>query len=832
MEATSITISTASSNSSSASNNLLSPSTRPNIPRVSSPLSRTQNSTPSSTATPIPPLVRGPSLYQSKGVKREWKVHELTPQLEVRRVVRLRIVDRVLYAVEDWDDEEHDEERNGKAVKLGDIDILVWMDVGQILSSSVASKDESDGEDSVTGIKVNNTSMPNPHERIFQLATPRGLILYQSLTLAQKAQIHQALTPAIPDLSPIPSSRDSTPPALPVEFPTPQALLDHYRAIYTNHIATLAELRAQLSTLPPSVPPAPTNLLADLHNLYAQNDTLLHRLHVLEDSSTLTARTVEEMQMRMEEKQRVLNQKGGELEGLMQRVEERGRTGGALRIPKEVTTMVKTRTLNPKPLFDEDLLREAFAEHKVKPSNAAKLWRYLIQQPDKAPSYHDIPDFSKVAKKVLDDEFVLTTSKVVSRTDAKDGSTTKLLIELQDGQRIESVIMRYGEVELSTFPEEELKKKKKVKVTEDGTEEEIIEFASNKRATLCVSSQVGCAMGCTFCATGTMGLLSNLTAGEIVEQLYHASKIESIRNIVFMGMGEPLDNYPAVLSAVRAMVDTARFGLSPSRISISTVGVVPRIHSLIKDAPNVGLALSLHAPTQPLRQQIVPTAKAWHVDRILSACDAFIANQNKNVKSANQRRHILVEYVLIKDVNDSEQTAHDLGQLLQSRDVLLNVIPYNPTAVPHDYKTPDREAARKFVDIVREYGVRTLLRQTMGADAASACGQLVIDNGGPKKNGSCGTGSSTTSNAENGVADLEDLMGSTEAKPKSSTLRKRKSERLQKTVPPVRPAIPKGGALALVQESRRPGRFVEYAVYSLLVVVLVRLAMRVSALLM
>ncbi|KAI8818722.1 uncharacterized protein EV422DRAFT_536625 [Fimicolochytrium jonesii] len=420
--------------------------------------------------------------------------------------------------------------------------------------------------------------------------------------------------------------------------------------------------------------------------------------------------------------------------------------------------MVKQRTLSPKSLFDEDSVLEAFAAHNIKPLAAKKLWRYLIQQPDRIGSYHDIPEFPKAAAKLLDEEFVLTTSKVVSRTDAKDGSTTKLLIELQDGQRIESVIMRYGEVELDSFPAEEAKRKRlKTKdggsaISGEGDVIESLEFSSNKRATLCVSSQVGCAMGCTFCATGTMGLLSNLTAGEIVEQLYHANKVEKIRNIVFMGMGEPLDNYNAVLSSIKAMVDTARFGLSPSRISVSTVGVVPRIRSLMTDAPNVGLALSLHAPTQHLRQQIVPTSKAWHVDRILAACDAFIANQNKSAKSSNRRRHILVEYVLIADVNDSQSTAHELGQLLKDREVLLNIIPYNVTSVPHDYKTPDRETSRRFAETVRGYGVHTLLRQTMGADSASACGQLVIDNGGQK-----GAKKGAEADAAS-VLDLEDLM--------------------------------------------------------------------------
>ncbi|RKO85192.1 hypothetical protein BDK51DRAFT_23999, partial [Blyttiomyces helicus] len=379
--------------------------------------------------------------------------------------------------------------------------------------------------------------------------------------------------------------------------------------------------------------------------------------------------------------------------------------------------MVKQRVLNPKPLFDEPLLLSAFEAQNINPKHARRIWRLFLQQ--SVSSLDDVPELPKAARALLDAEFTTLSSRIVSRSDASDGSTTKLLIELQDGQRIESVIMRYGDAEFRNYPEEERKRR--------GETGEAV-FKSRKRATLCVSSQVGCAMGCTFCATGTMGLLDNLTAGEIIEQLIHANTVEKIRNIVFMGMGEPLDNYDAVLAAINAMVDTGRFGLSPSRISVSTVGVIPRIHALARDAPDVGLALSLHAPTQPLRIQIVPTAKAWPIDRILAATDAFISHQNKSISSNNRRKHVLVEYVLIAEINDGDEVAHQLGQLLKGRDVLLNVIPYNPTAVPHDYRPPSHAATRSFVDIVKTYGVHTLQRQELGQDIASACGQLVIEN--------------------------------------------------------------------------------------------------------
>lgn len=398
-----------------------------------------------------------------------------------------------------------------------------------------------------------------------------------------------------------------------------------------------------------------------------------------------------------------------------------------------------SRTLSPLPLFDPESLLGAFAEASIKPAHARRLWRLILQQ---GYSIDDVPELPKEARSIIDSRFTLSTSEVLSRTDARDGSTTKLLIRLQDGQKIETVIMRYGQVELESYPEEE--KARRLAASADG--DNVTKFKSKGRATVCVSSQVGCSMGCTFCATGTMGLRSHLTAGEILEQLIHANKIERIRNVVFMGMGEPLDNYSQVLQSIGAMTDTARFGLSASRISISTVGVVPRMLSLIKDAPLVGLALSLHAPSQSLRTQIVPSSKAWHIDRIMEAMDDFIDNQNASIPSHNRKRHVLVEYVLIANVNDSEETAKELGLLLQNRSVLLNVIPYNPTAVPFDYKAPSQEKTRAFVNTVKEFGVRTLQRQELGQDIASACGQLVVEDAeGP---------SSTT----NGIEDLEDLM--------------------------------------------------------------------------
>ncbi|KAJ3009376.1 UNVERIFIED_CONTAM: sorting nexin [Siphonaria sp. JEL0065] len=392
-------------------------------------------------------------------------------------------------------------------------------------------------------------------------------------------------------------------------------------------------------------------------------------------------------------------------------------------------TVTRKRVLHPHSVFDEPQLRALFAEHSVNPHHINSIYRHIIQ--NNAESFDAIPELPIRILPLLKANFVFSTSTIASRKDASDNSTTKLVVELQDGQQVETVIMRYGEVELNSFPKDERERRIKE------LEKEGKQFKSNKRATVCISSQVGCAMGCTFCATGTMGLLSNLTTGEIIEQLVHANKIEKIRNVVFMGMGEPLDNYDAVLGAIQAMINTARFCLSPSRITVSTVGVAPRITSLMKDVPQIGLALSLHAPTQELRSEIVPSSKSFSLTKILQSVFAFIENQNKLTNS--NVRHILVEYVLIQDINSSSEVAHQLGQLFADRvakkDILVNIIPYNPTDVIANYQRPTPETLKNFVEIVRSYGVYTLIRQELGQDIASACGQLVVK--GPKKVGEC-----------------------------------------------------------------------------------------------
>lgn len=245
-----------------------------------------------------------------------------------------------------------------------------------------------------------------------------------------------------------------------------------------------------------------------------------------------------------------------------------------------------------------------------------------------------------------DNGFVTISSTVDQARTSADGSTTKLAVRLHDGYLVESVLMRYNSKDRG-------------------------------RASLCVSSQVGCAMGCTFCATGTMGIRGDLTTGEILEQIVHAGRVlaqeyldrlkenhvnakhDLVRNVVFMGMGEPLNNYDNVVEACRGLIDRKRWNLSHGRVTVSTVGVTPKIHDLTRDLPEVSLALSLHAPNQEMRTKIVPAAKAYKIEGLIEALDRHMMvymaqdydgarfTKAQRIKESTRRR-AMIEYVMRK----------------------------------------------------------------------------------------------------------------------------------------------------------------------------------------
>jgi 23S rRNA (adenine2503-C2)-methyltransferase len=242
------------------------------------------------------------------------------------------------------------------------------------------------------------------------------------------------------------------------------------------------------------------------------------------------------------------------------------------------------------------------------------------------------------------------------------------------------------------------------------------------RGTLCISSQVGCALDCSFCATGAQGFNRNLTVAEIVGQVWHANQTLprrsngefAVTNVVFMGMGEPLANYRNLLPAIELLLSDLAYGLSRRRVTVSTSGIVPHIERL-GDERNVALAVSLHAPNDALRDTLVPINRIHPIAELLDACWRYAA------KRAN--RFITFEYVMLRNVNDSLQQADDLAQLLAGRPAKVNLIPFNPFP-GNAYERSSAEAIRQFQARLRHHGLVTTTRRTRGGDIDAACGQL------------------------------------------------------------------------------------------------------------
>lgn len=368
-------------------------------------------------------------------------------------------------------------------------------------------------------------------------------------------------------------------------------------------------------------------------------------------------------------------------------------------------------------IFDEPILRSELDALHVSPVHVESTWRYILANRD-AEAY-SVPGIPIRASNLFRYKFKALTSQIRAQYDSIDGRTTKLLIQLQNGLSAEAVIIRHDSSagKYAGGPR-----------------------SGGSRATLCVSSQVGCKMGCTFCATGAMGFKGNLSAGEIVEQLVHASYLTAIRNIVFMGMGEPMNNYAEVVQAVHVMTGRC-FRMSPKHITISTVGIIPKILSLKDDLPEVNLAISLHAPTQELRCQIVPAARAFPLSKLVAALDSYLFERKCKV---------FIEYVMLSSVNDGEMHAHQMGKLLRGRNVVVNLIPYNPTVVSMHLEASGSTEVLHFQKILKEvYQLRTIVRQEMGQEIAGACGQLSLIH--PKKQISKAPNESLT------VLDIEDI---------------------------------------------------------------------------
>ena len=255
----------------------------------------------------------------------------------------------------------------------------------------------------------------------------------------------------------------------------------------------------------------------------------------------------------------------------------------------------------------------------------------------------------------------------------------------------------------------------------DGCFVESVLIISGNRRTVCVSSQVGCPARCAFCASGKEGGIRNLTSAEIVEQValinqYLLEKGERVTHIVFMGMGEPLENYLGVVRALKILMDRHLFGFSPRKITVSTVGVVPKIHQMIEEGLKVNLALSLHAPNQHVRKKIVPYARKFPFEDVLNSVRCY---------SKFTKRDITYEYVLLDGINDTEEHAKELADLLKGEQSIVNLIPYNPV-MGLNLKRPSSAKIEKFHKILSQHHVVTTRRYTKGKDIAAACGQLAL----------------------------------------------------------------------------------------------------------
>ena len=309
----------------------------------------------------------------------------------------------------------------------------------------------------------------------------------------------------------------------------------------------------------------------------------------------------------------------------------------------------------------------------------------------------DINDIPQLPKKLREDlteaGYTIGSAKETHRVVSDDGDTTKLLLNLTDGTPVETVLIQYPSSKINGHP----------------------------RSTICVSTQIGCAMGCVFCATGQMGFEKNIRAEEIVAQVIHFADIlqqrgEHVTNLVFMGMGEPMANYDEMIRAVRILTHDRGFGIGQRNITISTIGLISGIDKLAEENLQVGLAISLHAPNNELRKKLVPTAGPNSVEDIIEAGRRYFKKTG---------RRVTFEYALMKGINDSPEIATELAILLKGNGSHVNLIPINPTA--GDFKRPTQDNISEFEQILSNAGVNCTVRIEKGTEISAACGQLRTD---------------------------------------------------------------------------------------------------------
>src|SRR3982074_757603 len=310
-----------------------------------------------------------------------------------------------------------------------------------------------------------------------------------------------------------------------------------------------------------------------------------------------------------------------------------------------------------------------------------QLWSWLARGASSFQAMHDVP---KPLRTALERDCRITSLRPVGLSQADRALTTKTLFELDGGHSVEAVVMRYAE-----------------------------------RSTLCISSQAGCPIGCTFCATGKFPFGRNLKAHEIVEQAVDAAGVlaregRRLSHVVFMGMGEPMANYKAVIESVRRLADPEMLGISLRRIVVSTSGLIPRIEELGEEGLPVTLAISLHAARDELRDVLVPINRKYPVRDLVNAAQAF---------AHKARRRVSYEWVMLAGINDTRRDAQELGALLKKKLAHVNLIPFNPVD-DTPYQGPDRASIKAFKEMIEAQGLNVTVRDTRGREADAACGQL------------------------------------------------------------------------------------------------------------
>ncbi len=346
--------------------------------------------------------------------------------------------------------------------------------------------------------------------------------------------------------------------------------------------------------------------------------------------------------------------------------------------------MQKTNLLS----FDQEALKNYFTENGEKAFRATQVMKWIY--------HHQISDFDEMLNLSKATRLWLNENACVEGLDA-----TKIQVA-KDG-----VVKFLFDLNSNTADSENLV--------------ETVYIPESNRATLCVSSQIGCALDCSFCSTARQGFNRNLTSAEIIGQIYQVNLylkrkgLQQVTNVVMMGMGEPLLNYKNVVTALKVMLDDLGFGFSKRRVTVSTAGVVPAIKKLTDDI-DVSLAVSLHSATDTLRQELVPLNKKYPIQELMDACNYYLQGDDR-------KKHIMFEYVLLKGVNDQDKHARELVKLIKNMSCKVNLIPFNPFP-DSGYFSSDENQVLRFQNILNKAKIRTMLRKQRGEDVDAACGQL------------------------------------------------------------------------------------------------------------